>query len=498
MISAPATGTGTGWRDTWRTSKLTMCVAMSILAVVLRAPTFVSRLFDPDEAAVGVQGMVVRAGGTLYRDIYDRKPPLPPMLYAASFSLTNSTDIRPLRLLVTIMLALCGILVALDSRRRHGPCAAWWGGVLIITGSMALFPADAGAANYAQFALLPGTAAIIWSRRGTTTTAILAGVALGVAILSRQSWLLGVVPACVSVGLKGRWRNVVAFLAACAVTVATTGLYAPLGQFWRWNVTNSPGFVFADTGIWTALGKGLASIVGFVGFHPVVVVAAGISGALALTIIRSRKLPADIDLWLWVLSGLAAWAAGLRFFGHYWLQVVPPVTLLAVPVVARWVGRARLLAVVGVAVPAVTAWMLLFVPGSFHHRPDPTALADFVRTHTTSSDRVFVWGSYPEVLVAAERQPAGGLVHTDFVVGRSGGRNDPALTLASAVPEASDIMLASLTAAPPRLILDTSTAPRLGYNKYPFSLVPDLERFIHDGYDRVAVVDGVAVWRRRV
>ena len=37
------------------------------------------RLFDPDEAAIGVQGMVVRSGGTLYRDIFDRKPPLPPL-----------------------------------------------------------------------------------------------------------------------------------------------------------------------------------------------------------------------------------------------------------------------------------------------------------------------------------------------------------------------------------------------------------------------------------
>jgi hypothetical protein len=496
MISAPATGTG--WRDTWWTRKLSMCVALSMLAVVLRAPTFVRRFFDADEAAIGVQGMVVRAGGTLYRDIYDRKPPVPPMLYAASFSLTDSTDIRPLRVLVTVMLALCGILVALDSLRRQGPRAAWWGGVLMITGSMALFPADAGAANYAQFALLPGTAAIIWSRRGTLTTATIAGVALGVAILSRQSWLLGVVPACVSVGLKGRWRNVVPLLAACTITVATTGLYAPLGQFWRWNVTNSPGFVFASTGIWTALGKCLASIVGFVGFHPVVVVGAGISGGLAVKLIRNRELPADLDLWLWVVSGLAAWAAGLRFFGHYWLQIVPPVTLLAVPVVARWLGRARRLAIVGVAAPAFVAWVLLFVPGSFHDRPDPTALADFVRTHTTSSDRVFVWGSYPEVLVAAGRQPAGGLVHTDFVVGRSGGRNDPAITLASAIPEASDIMLDSLTAAPPRLILDTSTAAKLGYGKYPISLVPDLERFIRDGYDRVAVVDGVVVWQRRV
>ena len=72
-----------------------------MLAFVLRAPTFVTRLFDPDEAAIGVQAMVVRAGGTLYTDIYDRKPPLPPLLYAASFAVTDSTDIRPMRVLVT-------------------------------------------------------------------------------------------------------------------------------------------------------------------------------------------------------------------------------------------------------------------------------------------------------------------------------------------------------------------------------------------------------------
>jgi hypothetical protein len=479
-----------------RTSRLTLCGGLTALAFVLRAPTFVSRLFDPDEAAIGVQAMVVRAGGTLYTDIYDRKPPLPPLLYAASFSMTDSTDVRLMRVLVTIMLAVAGILVAFECLRRFGPRQAWWGGVLIIAGSMALFPADAGAANYAQFAILPGTAAIIWSRRGTLPTAIAAGFAIGVAILSRQSWLLGVVPLCVGVGLHGRWRNVVPSLAAAALTVATTGFYAPLGRFWEWNVTNSPGFVFAGTNIWSALGKGLTSVVGFAAFHPVAIAALGIGAVGGVAAIRRRSLPVDIDLWLWVATGVAAWAAGLRFFGHYWLQVIPPLALLAAPVVAEWAGRARTWATIGVAVPAAVAWALLFVPGSFHHRPNPAPLAAFVRSHTTSKDRVFVWGSYPEVLVAADRLPAGGFVHTDFVVGRSGGRNDPAETLPSAIPGALDIMLRSLAAHPPVLILDTSTAPGLGYTNYPTSLLPDLARFIHDGYQPVGAIGGVTIWQR--
>ncbi|HEX3088314.1 MAG TPA: hypothetical protein VHQ23_06635, partial [Ilumatobacteraceae bacterium] len=254
---------------------------------------------------------------------------------------------------------------------------------------------------------------------------------------------------------------------------------------------------FAGTGIFSAVGKGLASVAGFVAFHPVLTVAIVISAAAAIVAIRSRHLPEDIDLWVWVATGLAAWAAGLRFFGHYWLQVVPPVVLLAVPVVARWTGRARTAAFVGVVVPAAVAWILLFVPGSFHDRPDPSTLANYVSAHTTDSDRVFVWGSYPEVLVAAERLPTGGLVHTDFVVGRSGGRNDPAETLPSAVPGAREIMLDSLAAHPPALILDTSTSSRLGYENFPMSLIPELDRFVRDGYDLVTTVDGVDIWRRR-
>ncbi|MEP7203439.1 MAG: hypothetical protein ABI894_12565 [Ilumatobacteraceae bacterium] len=481
----------------WRTSRLAMGIGLTVLAFALRAPTLVTRFFDPDEAAIGVQGMVVRAGGTLYTDIYDRKPPLPPLLYAASFSLTDSTDVRPMRVLVTVLLAAAGLVVAMDCLHRYGPRHAWLAGVMTIAGAMSLFPSDAGAANYAHFALLPGTIAIVLARRGTLLTAIGAGLAIGVAILCRQSWLLGVVPACVSIGLRGRWRYTGPFLAAAAATVATTGFYAPLGSFWEWNVTNSPGFVFASTSTWAALGRGIASVLGFAMFHPVIIGAVGASAVATVAAIRRRSLPVDIDLWLWVASGLAAWAAGLRFFGHYWLQVLPPLVLLALPIVVDWTRRGRAVVIVGIAVPMVAAWILLFVPGSFHHRPNPTALADYIRSHTTSSDRVFVWGSYPEVLVAARRLPAGDLVHTDFVVGRSGGRNNPAETLASAIPGAAEIMLDSLAADPPEMILDTSTAPNLGYENYPTSLIPELERFIHDGYQRITSVDGVDIWQRR-
>ncbi len=475
------------------------------LAVLLRIPTFTRRLFDPDEAAIGVQGMVVRAGGTLYRDIFDRKPPLPALSYAASFDLTGSTDVRPLRVLVTLALAAAALLVAADAHRRWGRTAAWCGGIVFVLAVMSLYPADAGAANYAHFALLPGTAAMLWSRRGTLAWAGAAGAALGVTILCRQSWLLAIVPAAFAVWRSGRWRHAAVLLVSAAAVIATTALYAPFGSYWEWNVTNSPGFVFAPAGLGASLGRAVLSTIGFAALHLTVVVAAGVAMRRRPPWRRgaaNRGSRDDLDLWLWVLTGLGAVAAGFRFFGHYWLQVVPPLVVLAIPVLAEIAARTaasrwRKPAIFGLAAPALIAFSLLFVPGSFRDRPDPRRAAAEVDRLAAPGERVFVWGSYPELLLEADRLPAGKLVHTDFVTGRSGGRNDPAATLSAAAPGAYQLMIDDLLAHPPAVVVDTSSSTQLGYEHYPLSLFPELAAFVTDRYEQVTVIDGLTIYRLR-
>ena len=91
--------------------------AIVIGAAVARAPGYVRQLFDPDEGAIATMGMVVSRGGVLYRDVIDRKPPLASLVYAGSFLLTGSRDLRPLHLVAALVLGVSAVVLAYGARR---------------------------------------------------------------------------------------------------------------------------------------------------------------------------------------------------------------------------------------------------------------------------------------------------------------------------------------------------------------------------------------------
>lgn len=493
----------TGWGEG-------MFVVVAVL--VLRLPALLSsRWYDPDEAAIALQALAMRRGGELYVDMADRKPPLPPLLYEFVFWLTGSFDLRPVRLLVALMLAGAAIVLIREVRRIHGATVARWAGALYIVGAMAFSPIDAGAANYAHFALPLATVAIVCCRRPGSRWALGGGALLGLAILARQSWLFAVPAGAFSIGYATIRREVersssmstaarlravivpvVAFGVAVVVAVLAAGLFVPLSDFVYWNFTSSPGFVFAGTDLWAAVVRGAAALGLFLLWHLAL-------SAAALWSLRRPGVRANLDLWVWVATGCLAVGAGLRFYGHYWMQLLPALVLLAAPVLAELGPRLRRAAATTLLLGATTAWALLFVPGAFRERPDDTSVAAYVRENTTSTQRVLVWGTYPELAVDIDRPTAGRLVHSDFVTGRSGGRDDPDETLETVEPadRAREMFLDDLLADPPEIIIDTSGVSSLGYSNYPMTVIPELGRLVADRYAEETSIGGFRILRLR-
>ncbi|MDO8389207.1 MAG: hypothetical protein Q7V57_01875 [Actinomycetota bacterium] len=458
--------------------------ALAAACVLLRLPALLSAAwFDPDEAAIAVQARTLVDGGRLYVDMADRKPPIPPFIYAAWFELSGSTDPRGPRLVASLLLALAAIVLTREVCRTHGRRVALWTGALYVVSCFAFTPHDGAAANYTHFAVPLATLAILACRRGGWHT-LLGGVLLGLAILSRQSWIFAVPAGAVSCWMSARTPGALRFLSGLATGIATAGLLAPWSDYWFWNFESSPGFVFASIDIRAALTAGLASVALFVAYH--VAVVAGATARLRST------WRTHFDLWVWVATGIAAASAGFRFFGHYWMQIVPPLVLLAGPAVAEAVRPARRLAAATLGATACLVVVSQCIPTTFRERRRPGPLAATIRACSEPSDRVFVWGSYPELLMAVDRPTAGGMVHSDFVTGRSGGRE---ASTDSVTPGAQQLMMRNLTSHPPIVLVDTSGNRALGYAAFPMSSNDDLAMFVEDrGYTPVSADDGFTLW----
>jgi len=464
-----------------------LAVAAALLA---RAPGLSRGLFDPDEGALATMGMVVSRGGVLYRDVIDRKPPLAPLLYGLVFWVTGSRHLEPLHVIAALELAGAALLVAVEVRRRAGPLAGWWAAGLLIAGAVALLPPDAQAANYSHLALLPGTAAIVAARRGTWRSAAWAGLFLGAATLTRQTWVIGVVPAAVATWFHGpapdRVRRAATLVAVTLATIAAVGLALPFGPFIHWTFSGNGGLLFGYSQAQRPIGRGLQAVELFVVAHL----------ALCALAVRRRWHREDLDLWLWLLTGLVAFAVGFRYFGHYWLQVLPPLCLLAAPAIVSFRPWLRAVLVVLVIAPTavywVQAWHPIHGPSNIDQRAFPLVAA--VRRHTTPHDLITVWGSFPEIYWLSGRSPGGALVLSDFIVGRTAGRPDGPQRLHDATPGALRDFLASLRAHPPRLFLDTATGHVRKYGHYPLSLVPPVQRFVAQHYRPIGVVRGVTIY----
>jgi hypothetical protein len=469
-----------------------LVVAALLLTSFARLPGFVHQLFDPDEAAIATQAIAIRDGGTLYTDATDRKPPLVPMIYAATFATTGGTDLRGPHLVVTFAIAATALVLAFEMRRRHGNAAGWWALALTIGGAVAFFPVDGQSANYSHFALLPGALAIVLARRGRSWAAFVGGLALGVAVLCRQTWIIGIVPGAFGAAVAGRRRDGAWFALGTAAAIASAALFVPFGGFWHWTFTGNGGFIREGEVIGKALIDYTASLASFVLLHATLVAAVAVAAIAFARATRAHRIE-QLDLWLWLAGALIAEIAGFRFFGHYWMQAIPPLVLLATPVLVNAGRRVRQWAIAGVAIPTLVAVLAAFTPSTFRALPNPDPLVAYVRTHTAAKAPIFVWGAFPEVYWGADRPPADALVLSDFVTGRSGGRPTGKATLSYATPGAYTLMLRRLRECPPALVLDTSTANIRGYGRYPITRFAALEQYLRANYRTVTRVERVTI-----
>ena len=222
-------------------------------------------------------------------------------------------------------------------------------------------------------------------------------------------------------------------------------------------------------------------------------------------LVRQGSVDPRLLVVLWTLAGYFGASYSGRNFGHYFIQILLPASLLAAYTVAdawrgltprtealrdlAWVGRGAVIAVTSIA---------LFLPLQRFHRdlawPNlwrqaaPKVVQDnmltFVRENSSPQDTIFVWGYFPEIYVLAPRRPATRFSNANYLTGLLPWENsDPDLdTSAHIVPGARELLMQELTSSRPKLIFDMSIGNHRDYGKYPLTIFPELSLWLQQNY----------------
>jgi 4-amino-4-deoxy-L-arabinose transferase-like glycosyltransferase len=467
-------------------------LVLCALTFALRLPAFFVPVFNSDETFLATQAHVIADGGQLYEDAIDRKPPIVPYVYAATFSFFETTALWSVRMVAMLAVALTGLLLAIEARRRYGNRAGWTAGVLFVLAMVAFAPQDGQAANFEVFMLPSMTAAILFARRGR---GFAAGVAIAAATLAKQTGAATLLPVIYLVARARGKRGVGAVALGFTIPTALVALAVGPSQLLYWTVLGNGSYVGVATMSTVVITTFLFMTATWAVMNlPILWKLPSAWRARAQRALDGQR---DTDLWLWLFSAAVSVAIGLRFFGHYYMQLVPPLALITAGALSRGSRRA-LDATVAFAVVCGFAFS---AAGYFMHpgvaEPSYQSVSRYLASTTNPDDPIYVWGSVPEIYWASGRRPATRFITSPFLTGYYAGRPADQVDDTADTKVAWQDFYSDFTAHPPKYFVDTSPAKLRGAQYYPISKFPRLEQIIRHQYRYVLSIDKIAVYKRR-
>ena len=484
-----------------------------VLTIAIRLPALVYPRPIDSEAMYSVVANEIVDGGRPYADAVERKPPLLFWTYAGIFEVAGKFNWRALHFVALLwtLSAMAGLYVIGRNlfNRNTGLIAAlfyslfqpwWYWKNLSFDGEMLMN--------------LP----IIWAwaiafRNSPSRVRLelfAAGVLLGAAFLLKQPAAIAAVPLGIYL-LLPCYRASRGFTPTNSIiqaTMLTLGFFAALGLvsivLWKQGIVHEAFYwTIADHDLphvfWQ---KGIVNTLIFLGTCLPLLFGAIMACRDKSEIWTGKMAERTALLGLLAASAIGA-AAGGRFYPHYYVQLIPPLALLAASYYARlwsrtiqpphWLLR-----------PRVTyAWLAVtIIAFSIKHwtglapRRVPSEAGRYLFTHSDPADRIFVWGQSPEIYLDAHRRPACRYITTFPLTGYVFGGPIPGFDTRSRIlPGAWSTLEQDFARHPPTYIVDVQPDPKSA--QYPVKNFPILAKLLAERYQPVAHTAEGVIYRMR-
>jgi len=517
-----------------------MFLALFLMAAGLRLWFDLQLIHNVDEGVLAAAGYIVHHGGIPYRDVWCHRGPLTHLYYAIVFALFGDYNIKAVHLMTTGLAFFSVFLIYLIAKEMSGKSSALAAaGLFFIFVSFLFLPHDSLASNPEMVMnplLLAGVLFFVRSQ-GRGPHLALAGVLTGLAFLVKQTALANLLLFWAFLFITGRTarrrfgktlRSFLilgfSFIAPFLIAFLFFSFKQSLDDFLFLFLTYN--FIYLGENTLAAAGGSLVLLASrFLSQGWLLV--SGLFAYVALllknhlsTMEKEKKFRPFLLSWL-VLTVLFVSLSG-RFFGHYYLQALPPLCLMTAIVFMklsscaepflRWLGSSLMLLgmITAILLNALNPYLDRAVTAfrkdaqisirkmlAIEEESEQKMLADTIKSLSCEEDRIFIWGIYPELYVLARRAPASRFVFPSFLTGLIPWVNvDPAVnTDDKIVPGSWEKLKADLAQSGPELILDATPGNRYWFGKYPPEKYEYLKELLDERYKLVAFMNGVKIYK---
>jgi 4-amino-4-deoxy-L-arabinose transferase-like glycosyltransferase len=484
-----------------------------LLTVAIRLPSLLHPQPIDSEAMYSVVANEIADGGRPYIDAIERKPPLLFWTYAAIFKVAGEFNWKALHIvaLVWTLSAMAGLYVIGRELfdRNTGLVAAlfysvfqpWW------TWKNLTFDGE-------MLMNLP----IIWAwaialRRSSSQLRLElfpVGALLGAAFLLKQPAAIAAVPLGIYLLLPSyrASRSLTRTNSIIQTAMLTVGFVAAVGLvtivLWKQGILHEAFYwTIADHDVphvfWH---KGIVNTLTFLGACLPLVIGT-IMACRDKSEIWAGRTPERTALFGLLAASAIGAAAGARFYPHYYVQLIPPLALLAAPYYARLWSRTMQPPHWFLRPQVTYAWLALtIVAFSVKHwtglasRRVPSEAGRYLSTHSSPNDRIFVWGQTLEIYLDARRRPASRYITTFPLTGYVFGGPIPGFdTRGRILPGAWATLEQDFARHPPIYIVDVQADLKTA--QYPVKNFPILTKLLAERYEPVAHTAEGVIYRMR-
>jgi 4-amino-4-deoxy-L-arabinose transferase-like glycosyltransferase len=487
-----------------------IALGIVLLTAAIRLPS----LSDPrpidDEQTYSLVANEIVDGGRPYLSAVERKPPLLFWTYAAVFEITGKYNWKALHAvaLVWTLGTMAGLYVI--GRRLFDPLTG-----LIAALLYSIFQAWATFINLAFNGEVLMNLPLVWawaialgpSRSRLRPELLVSGALLGAGFLLKQPAAIASVPIGIYLLLPSyRASRVLTRTESLAqATMLTIGFLGALGvaAVVLWNQG-----ILADAFYWTFTNNSIPHVFWEKG---ILLTLAFVGACLPLVIGTATAFRDNNGVWagknaertalfgLLAASAIGA-AAGARFYPHYYIQLIPPLALLAAPHYARICGEKRESLSWWQQPALACAWLGITIAGfSIAYWQGLAEERELCQTgryrleHSNPNDRIFVWGQAPKIYLDARRRPASRFVVTFPLTGYIFGGLTGVDTHDLIVPGAWAKLEQDFGQHPPTYIVDVQVPEKNA--QYPVRDFPILARLLSEKYRPVLRTDEGLIYR---